>query len=277
MIADGAEATRFHLRLFNECISRYKGKNPDLTLYGNIVRNLIEVDTGYGVIPDPDIQNLANEVLEDFWDFMVDTAGRGTPKNVNDSMRKYPRGFWNSGTTLSYPGVGLPGVRETTLMEGLGTTVHHYDSLPDPVVWSFGHFDQGGVRCFIGSAEVREIDAVSSVPSMPDLTTQELSSWVRKTNKGKNEWQRPLDPTRVLAIQKFADASSQNHILTPILLYAEPNSDTIDIDWDNGNIRIDPAHFLHDTGLGFTDWKSQKDLRPLWIVDGQHRTRGMGT
>ena len=278
MINDLAEADRFFQAMENEMQLRVNVGDPDPRLFMEIHKESIRLVTEFTSLDPDDIKILVERVMEDFWDFMIHDKG---PKDIDSAKKKYPLGFWNAKGNRVYVGIGLDGVSETQLLDGLGTTLHLYDDIPDPIHWDLSYFDQGSVRCFIGSAEVREIDAVSNVPSMPHMQSQELAEWVRKVSKGRNQWQRQLASVRVHSIQKFADVSAGNHILTPILLYCEAGTNSVSIDWNTGSVEIDPSLFLKSTGAGFSDRKptsaGSKDLRPLWIVDGQHRTRGMAT
>lgn len=277
MINDDAEAHRFSQSLLNEMNIRLQGSDPDLALYLEIHQTVLNIETEFNNLTPGTIKVTVEAAMEDFCEFMIDTKTRKSPKNINDAKKKYPLGFWNAQGTQVYRGIGLEGISETHLLEGLGTTFHLYDDIPDPIHWQLAYFDQGPVRCFIGSAEVREVDAICNVPSMPHMQSEILAEWVRKSQKGRNEWQRQLSAPRVHSIQKFADTSADNHILTPILLYCEADTPSVKIDWNTGDIRINLSVFLNPTGAGFSDRKGKKDLRPLWLVDGQHRTRGMAT
>ena len=282
MLNDAAEALRFFVALENDMLLRVRAGDSDNSLYLGIHAAIVRVATEFSNLTTNEIVLLVEDTMEDFWDFMiVDKSGVGGVRDIDSARRKYPMGYWNASSNQVYLGVGLDGISETQLLEGYGTTTHLYDNIPDPIHWNLQHFDQGSVRCFMGAVEIREIDAISSVPSMPHLESQELALWVEKASKGRNEWQRPLDTRRVHSIQKFTDISSENHILTPILLYCEPGTKSVSIDWDSGKVVIDPSLFLNKTGAGYSDRKvnqhGDNDLRPLWIVDGQHRTRGMAT
>ena len=275
MITDSDECFRFWQSL-NEAIHgrMFKpGYNWDDGF--KLIEDISKFNEDFDNLSDQDVQNRCQDILEDFYDVMVVDSGQG--KQTPDQLRrKYPVGFWNANNDNRYDGIGLNGIKYTQLLAATGTTAHVYSDIPEIVSWKLGHFDQGDIRCFIGSAEVCEIDAISSVPTMPIMSSAEMAKWVLSSSKGKNQWQRRLNSQRVHAIQKFASNSTDNHILNPILLYCDSNLKSVDLDWETGELNIDLGKFLLKKGIGYVDWKDhKKDLRPLWIVDGQHRTRGL--
>ena len=189
MISNRGEAERFFRRIRNEMRTR-KDESGDMNnnLYANLHHQLANFFVDFDDKTEDEIKVEVDEMLEDYWDLMINEKTR--PKRTTDNVRKlYPPGFWNSDINNTYLGIGLDGISEMELLRGIGTTFHLYKEIPNIVKWKPGYFDQGGVRSFIGSAEVREIDAVSSVPTMPPMNSSELSEWVLKVNKGK-EWMK---------------------------------------------------------------------------------------
>ena len=85
--------------------------------------------------------------------------------------------------------------------------------------WRFIPIKQGKIEYFIGAETIAEIDAIARVPSYPHSTTNE--EWGRRVfdaERSDEEWQRPLDMTRVGDIGEFA-AKPENWMLNSIMLY----------------------------------------------------------
>ena len=46
-------------------------------------------------------------------------------------------------------------------------------------------------------------------------------------------------------------------------------------DENSGRVIVDFSKFLDYNGQDYCDFKVRNDLRPIWLIDGQHRTRGL--
>ena len=145
--------------------------------------------------------------------------------------------------------------------------------------WDLRLVEQHGQVAFIGSAPICEIDAVSSVPWLdPSMESHDFGRRTLDPTEMKNEWQRVVDVGRIGDIKGFANDKS-NSLFNPIILYADTSHESVFLNrrGRKANLQIN-FDFLRRRGFGgFTDYivsPSEKDLRPLWIIDGQHRTRG---
>ena len=246
----------------------------------------------------------------DFWSFfhirLAETYSRS--RTVDKIRRQYPWGVWR----LAKDGIinHAPALRNGSTYraaEGL-YQYHQYPSSADPdnnnpspeeeqsgpiddweIRWDLSIAEQDAKQIFVGVARIGEIDAVSSVPHLPttingrDGTTL-LSGWATTDGIGMEHWQRQPDPNRILAIQNFMDTDASNYMLNAIMLYIPQGAAGITIVENENNtatIRIRPSEFLVPLDDRFTDLRIDDetgevtDFRPLWIVDGQHRTRGM--
>lgn len=166
-----------------------------------------------------------------------------------------------------------PQLVQTLIPKGGGSAVHSYSKPPKSVTWRLMPIDQKGVTFFVGKAKVAEIDAVCSVPQLPaEIDSEEAGLRVLNPKRGDREWQRRVEARRVLSIKNFIDGSD-NIIANAAILYA-PKHKAIETK-DNGTITVDFERFLHK-GLGrWSDHHEKTDLRPIWLIDGQHRTRGL--
>lgn len=162
---------------------------------------------------------------------------------------------------------------ETLIPKGGGSATHSYAKPPKSITWKLEPITQKDVTFFVGKAKVAEIDAVCSVPQLPaEITSEEAGLRVLNAKRGDDEWQRRVEARRVLSITNFID-SSDNIIANAAILYA-PKHKAIDAS-ENGKVTIDFERFLHK-GLGrWSDHHQTNDLRPIWLIDGQHRTRGL--
>ena len=164
---------------------------------------------------------------------------------------------------------------------GGGATVHTYKAVPESITWELTEIEQRGIKFLIGKAKVCEINAVSSVPSLPEeLTSAETGKRVCDRDLAKDEWQRRVDSKRIDQIAEFINIDG-NVIANSALLFSPEGQDAIRTT-ENGKVTIDFSKFLknHD-GLWFDEWwddaesEVSADLRPMWLIDGQHRTRGL--
>jgi len=166
---------------------------------------------------------------------------------------------------------------------GGGATIHAYSEAPPSVNWELTKIGQKGIEFLIGKAKISEIDAVCSVPSLPEeMSSEEAGKRVGDRGRGPDEWQRRVNAKRVLEISNFIGVPG-NIIANSALLYAPPGHDSFSTDGEGG-VSIDFSKFLrkrvipnhgdawldHDFGE-----ETPGDLRPLWLIDGQHRVRGL--
>ena len=163
-----------------------------------------------------------------------------------------------------------------------------------PVIeWNFAVALQGSREVLIGAQKVGEIDAVCSVPHLPDYAamagtaSSHLASWALNPAAGLQQWQRRPSVKRIHSIKTFVDSSEDNLIVNSLMLYIPIGAPGVTVvkndDEKTAKVTIDPNKFLIRRGNEFTDIEENyvgdkfvfNDLRPIWIVDGQHRTRGM--
>jgi len=165
-------------------------------------------------------------------------------------------------------------IKFTYIPKGGGSAKHYYDGVPPNVDWNFIPMMQKKKTFFIGKAKVSEIDAVCSVPQLPaEMDAAETAERVLDKKRGSDEWQRRVDSKRVLSIKKFIDGKN-NIIANSAILFA-PKHDCITVDENTGNVIVDFSKFLNNNGQDYCDFKGRNDLRPIWLIDGQHRTRGL--
>lgn len=164
---------------------------------------------------------------------------------------------------------------------GGGATVHSYRAIPKSITWELTEIEQKGIKFLIGKAKVCEINAVSSVPSLPEaITSAETGIRVCDRSVAMNEWQRRVDVKRIDQIASFIDIAG-NVVANSALLFSPEGQDAISTSED-GKVTIDFSKFLKETnGMWLDEWwedaesEVSADLRPMWLIDGQHRTRGL--
>lgn len=162
---------------------------------------------------------------------------------------------------------------QTTVPQGGGSTIHYYSRVPATVHWELTPIRQKSIDFLIGKGKVCEIDAVSSVPQLPqEIDSNEAGLRVLDASRGEREWQRRIEALRVLAIKNFI-SDRANIIANSVILYA-PDSHAFSRDSD-GRVNIDFSKFLVREKERWTDHVGTQDLRPLWLIDGQHRIRGL--
>jgi len=154
---------------------------------------------------------------------------------------------------------------------------HRYSQIPPDIIWDLVPIEQKGKIFYITKAIVCEIEQLSAVPSLPDtLTSQETAKRILDSEIAKNQWQRRPESKRIASIKEFAN--SENNIIanTPMLFVNK--SEFVKIDKEK-NKAIFSFKFLKEKGYTLVDYNKHEDfvddLRPLWLIDGQHRIRGL--
>ena len=109
-----------------------------------------------------------------------------------------------------------------------------------------------------------------------------LLRWIRlrlrseflNKKRGSHQWQRRVEAKRVLSISKFIEGGD-NLVANSAILYAQEHQ-AVSVN-SGGTVSIDFSEFLHhkENENEYSDFKGGKDLRPIWLIDGQHRTRGL--
>ena len=162
------------------------------------------------------------------------------------------------------------------------------------ISWNIQKFEQqdenGKMQdYYIGTAKIMEINAVCRVPSF-DATDEhsDHANRILKLKSSEQQWQRPLENIRMDGINKFASNNNAN-IVNAVTLYLPNKSENSHV--EEGSIKlieeaenrfileIDRIGYLKiredgKTVKGFDIGENNVDLRPLMIVDGQHRIRG---
>lgn len=163
-----------------------------------------------------------------------------------------------------------------------------YDTTPPITKWKLNRIEQKGHIFYITSAPVREVAQSSSVPALPPkLGVIETAERILDKNRNDKEWQRGIDTARINKIKQFIGESNNIIANTPMLYIHDENAIKI----ENDELIIDFGKFLQKQYSGefegkFIDRKLSEnkdefgndiydDYRPFWIIDGQHRVRGI--
>jgi DGQHR domain-containing protein len=257
--------------------------------------------------------NSPAEVCSEFWLSFLDVIARSYHnKDVDDLKNDYPWGCWQLGETGAMEETPTLWNGSVSRHDNGAYQIHTYDVplVPtDPptsnlgdnfdeegrIVWELLVAKQQGRDVLVGAVTVGEIDAVCMVPHLPNFASNNdgsmlLAEWSLDSQMGLSQWQRRPDPKRIKSISNFMDSSDNNLIINSIMLYVPKDAPGVELQ-KNGKfvkIIIDPKKFLAPIGDKLTDVTSHKeengtkdgltkfnDHRPIWIVDGQHRTRGM--
>lgn len=219
----------------------------------------------------------------------VDSDGK-VPSDWNPS-EAFQWGIWryetahplvdSDGNPLGYSPNGE--LQKALVPAGGGATIHVYNKIPQVIEWPLTRITQKNISFLIGKAKVSEIDAVCSVPSLPeDISSADTASRVLNHTKAQNEWQRRVDPKRILSIADFIDLP-HNIIANSALLFSPPGNSSIKTSEDNlvsinfnflkGSETRKIDHWVEDDD----EDELTQDLRPMWLIDGQHRTRGLAS
>ncbi len=202
-------------------------------------------------------------------------------------QNKYPKqrdlieiywGEWREKTLQKYEF----GYTKDYLISGevdLGDNVkrHRYSKIPPDIIWDLVPIEQKGQIFYITKAIVCEIEQLSAVPSLPDtITSQETAKRILNKEIAKNQWQRRPENKRIASIKEFANSESNIIANTPMLFVNK--SEFVKIDKDKNKAFFN-FNFLKEKGYSYVDYNKYEeiveDLRPLWLIDGQHRIRGL--
>lgn len=261
---------------------RYTKTDPDLEQF-HYIEDWLRHNNPDNSIDEDGNCIISSDEIATIWDKFVEflfVPGPGG-KSESDLRNENHWQVWRGQKDETFLGIGLDECFRTDLSVELATTVHTYSTTPESIVWRLVPAKQDGFTFFMGAVPIKEIDAVSSVPAMPNQTeAHETAKWILNPRLGENKWQRKMDKSRVLAIRSFAESSSENLILNSIMLYVPPDAKGIEIDSTSGEMKIDFGQFLHSIGHNYIDCifdenENSIDSRPVWILDGQHRTRGL--
>jgi len=224
----------------------------------------------------------------EIWDYI---------KKINEETYIYQKapdpitwGIWrmNQHQTINF-GYKDGYIDSAQILPGGNIKVHSYKKIPPKIVWDLTEVIQKGQKFYISCARVDEIEQVCSVPSLPDkLDVVETGKRILDSKRAADEWQRKTNPKRIESIKEFV--SQDNNIIanSPILFISESQAVKI----KNNKLEIDFSQFLiKDSSNKLTIWKDYKknvinrevvldesniqDLRPIWLIDGQHRVRGL--
>ena len=159
------------------------------------------------------------------------------------------------------------------------TTIHEYSRRPGKLRWKVLPVEQEGATFYIGVAPVKEVDAVSAVPDLPEsMTCQKAASRVLDEELGKNEWQRQLSVKRRESIMQFMEQSESILANAPLLFVYDDER----VEFGSSAVEIDLGWLqkqrIERDGRRYETYRDViqegRDNRPLWLIDGQHRIRG---
>ena len=215
----------------------------------------------------------------------VMSGGPGRP-TLEEIESAYFWGVWREVDNEPIMEVGLTENTESYLSTRLASTRHIYrDGLPEIEAWNLHEAIQGNYKFYVGAAKAKEIDAVSMVPSIqPMERAKDGARWILNADTLTETWQRKLDDKRVRSIANFAQTSESNSIVNSIILYIPPDAVGTYLDEASGQMRFNFEEFLakidREDRDEYRDYTleiegADKDHRPIWILDGQHRTRGL--
>ncbi|NLG32053.1 MAG: hypothetical protein GX550_00860, partial [Syntrophomonadaceae bacterium] len=133
---------------------------------------------------------------------------------------------------------------------------------------------------FAGFASAQEIKTIASVPGFShNKEHQQIATDL--LHPPIDEWQRPLDQSRVRKIKAVYNSTIKNNLMpNPVLLGAtsanlDPQNDisllvrskTMPV--PNGSIIVPNLYEI------IIDYDPNNPKKPIWILDGQHRIEGM--
>ena len=172
-------------------------------------------------------------------------------------------------------------LEESRLLTQKSLIQHRYREKPPCVKWRLNRVKQGDKIAYIGDAVINQIEAVSSVPWLDaGNESQWFANRASNPKKLRDQWQRVVSISRIREISNFVN-NAQNSMFNPVTLFADisdPNISLHPLNDGTYELKVCFDFLQPDEGTdSLTDYlpePHEKDHRPLWIVDGQHRIRG---
>jgi DGQHR domain-containing protein len=183
-------------------------------------------------------------------------------------------------------------LHSANITAGGETKLHTYSKIPPSIVWKLKKITQKDVTFYTASAKVHEIEQVTAVPSLPKtMSPEEAGNRILDPNRASNEWQRRPNAKRIESIKGFVEAHENIIANSPILYIQDSpgitiNDDELVIKFD-GFLRKQEINDSNNNAYWYDYENSNeavdssetpsniKDLRPIWLIDGQHRVRGL--
>ena len=201
----------------------------------------------------------------------------------------------------------LNGIATNTLYDPeINGNVSFYKNNTAKAKWDLIKISQSNFVFYVGVADAIEIDKISAVPEIKmagkkqksgDLYPAAVAERILDRSKEKDEWQRKVDSERVNNIAQFIKAKNNIIANSPMLYIHSKKLDHKLVDNEDGTAYLDADwEWLKKNGGGYCDhdsdgefkslddfaensvpsnFQGKKDLRPIWIIDGQHRVRGI--
>lgn len=216
----------------------------------------------------------SNEWYDTLWERFIFATHGVWAQEASESFE--PRYVWGEWELMDAQELDLGYSKHlvsTRIPKGGGSAVHSYSRPPPGINWKLTPITQKQLTYYVGKAKVAEIDAACSVPQLPaEIDSEEAGLRVLDSNRGDQEWQRRVEAQRILSIRNFIE-SSNNIIANAVILYA-PTHEAVQVT-ATGTVKVDFKDFIQKKGDRWLDHHGKTDLRPLWLIDGQHRTRGL--
>jgi DGQHR domain-containing protein len=169
---------------------------------------------------------------------------------------------------------------QSELLPGSVFQVHYYSSPPKLVNIPAIRIVQKGCVFYIAKMEVRLVAQSSMVPTLKkEISVIDSANRILLDDTVNSEWQRQADLKRIERIANFINRES-NIMANAPMLYAN-NAEAFK--FGDTSIQIDFAKFLiklehpvlGDVFSDFSRVKNGDDLKPFWLIDGQHRILGI--
>lgn len=228
--------------------------------------------------------------LSQLWEEAIDISNEPIDKGREQDFRiiwqewldktkqEFNFGFPKDKLIYSYTDKGV--------LDGDQTTKYNSNDIKSE--WDVMEVTQKGKTFYIASAPVCEIAQSSYIPALPSvLGVKESADRILSKERKTNEWQREAEPKRIRSIQQFIEESQNVIVNTPLLFINNPEGAYI----KDNKLIVDYSKFLQKqvTGINKGDFvdrvkRSARDndgnivydeFRPLWLIDGQHRVKGI--
>jgi len=276
----------------------------DFVSYLNWARSKIQNFQGENWVEEGQM-DIVQDIFDDCWELLSEMERDGFPPSPATAFQVFDRlrdcakdkadwgwGMWrdpnqtidlkdDDGNWVGY----APHLLVTSqLLKGAGIIQHIYSENPPCISLDLKKFEQEGVAGYMGWAEACELDAICSVPWMdPNLSSSDFANALLNGSLDRDKWQRVVNHDRIDDIRNFANTPGKV-LMNPVVLYVDKNHESVTLTKtgkegdEKYNLEVcfdflkERQGYFHD----YLPFPNETDLRPIWIIDGQHRTRGFG-
>lgn len=282
-------------KFIDKCL-KYKNKHDDPETFQDDINELNEELELLKRKIKEDYENITSELLDNIWSKIIQLNDESVSSQKVAEILIW--GEWRIEKKQEFKfGYTNESIYKVYVPNNSDQKIHEYKCIPPIIRWKLNRVEQKGILFYTACAKVEEIEQITSVPSLPiEMTSIEAGLRILDSERGGDEWQRRPNPKRIQSITQFVSIEDNIVANAPILFIKDSKAvkliegdleDELIIDFNEflvpktGQLEvfdnIDKSNYIDhvkSVGLNLNE-ESYNDLRPIWLIDGQHRVRGL--